>query len=180
MVIDYPTPELCDDFVRLRPWELRDVECVRLASSDPRIPRGTSVPAAFSPSEGVAFIERQWARHDDREGLSLAIEELASQDAVGLIVALLRPQPHVIGLGYWIVPPARGNAYAVHAILLLAPWLLLHTEARRVEALVEPDNTASRRSLERCGFQHEGRLRSYLDGRQDMDMYSLVKSDLSP
>src|SRR5688500_3692331 len=112
MGIDYPSPELVDDQVRLRRWEYQDVECIRLAATDARIPRGTTVPAVFSPAEGVAFIERQWGRHDNNEGLSLAIEDRASQTAVGLIVGLNRPQPHVVGLGYWVVPPARGNSCA--------------------------------------------------------------------
>jgi ribosomal-protein-alanine N-acetyltransferase len=107
MGIDYPSPELVDDHVRLRRWEHRDVEGIGLASADERIPRGTTVPAVFSPAAGVAFIERQCGRHDDNEGVSLAIEDRASEVAVGLIVALDRPQPHVVGLGYWVVPPAR-------------------------------------------------------------------------
>jgi RimJ/RimL family protein N-acetyltransferase len=175
--IDYPSPELVNDAVRLRRWELRDLECVRLASTDPRIPTGTTVPTVYSPAEGAAFIERQWSRLDNDEGMSLAMEERASRSAVGLIVGLFRPQPHVVGLGYWVVPPARGSGYARQAIALLAPWLLLETDTTRVEALVEPTNTPSRRALERCGFQEEGHLRSYLEGTNDAIIYSLIRSD---
>ena len=176
---DYPSPDLADDQIRLRRWEERDLDCIRLASSDPRIPEETSVPAAFSRAEGLAFIRRQWSRRDNDEGLSLAIEERSSQEAVGLIGAFLRTQPHVVGLGYWVVPPGRGNGYTPLAIGLLAPWLLGLTRLRRVEALVEPSNMASRRSLERCGFQEEGLLRSYLSGTLDVVMYSLIAPDLA-
>jgi RimJ/RimL family protein N-acetyltransferase len=179
MRFEYPQPELADDVVRLRRWEHRDVECVRLASSDPRIPRGTSVPKVFSQAEGIAFIERQWGRLDNGEGLSLAIEDRASGNAVGLITALHRTQAHVVGLGYWVIPPARGNGCARRAISLFAPWLLRRSDTTRVEALVEPGNTPSRRSLERCGFQEEGCLRSYLDGQHDVIAYSLLRSDLA-
>lgn len=68
----------------------------------------------------VAFIHRQWDRRDADVGLSLAIEEHSSGDAVGMIGAFHRPQPHVVGLGYWIVPPARGHHFAQRAIALFA------------------------------------------------------------
>jgi RimJ/RimL family protein N-acetyltransferase len=52
----------------------------------------------------------------------------------------------------------------------------------RVEALVEPDNFASRRLLERVGFRREGHLRSYLvfdTRRADAVIYSLLPGDLA-
>lgn len=177
--LPYPTEALSDGVVRLRAWEHRDIECVRLAATDERIPQGTSVPAVFSPEEGIAFIERQWGRQTDGEGLSLAIEDVGTAEAVGLIVALFRPQPSVVGIGYWVVPTGRGRGYAGRAVSLLTAWLLRDTPTSRVEALVEPANGPSSRTLERCGFQAEGRLRSYLDGKHDAIMYSLLERDLA-
>ena len=81
----------------------------------PRIPSGTSVPAIFSEVEGTAFIERQWGRQRDGEGLSLAIEEEARSKAVGLIALLFRPEPLVAGVGYWVIPQARGRRFAARA-----------------------------------------------------------------
>lgn len=175
----YPAPDLTDGVVRLRRWEHRDRERVRLAATDPRIPRGTSVPAVYSEAEGIAFIERQWGRQADGEGLSLAVEAATRCEAVGIIVALFRPQSGVVGLGYWVVPPERGHGYAGRAVGLLATWILNETAMSRVEACVEPDNPASRRTLEQCAFQEEGCLRSYLDGKYDAIMYSLLRADLS-
>jgi RimJ/RimL family protein N-acetyltransferase len=177
MPFSYPAPDLTDGVVRLRRWEHRDRECVRLAATDPRIPRGTSVPPVYSEAEGIAFIERQWGRQADGEGLSLAVEAATGSISVGLIVALSRPQSGVVGLGYWVVPPERGHGYARRAVGLLATWILKETAMTRVEALVEPDNLASRRTLEQCGFQEEGCLRSYLDGKYDAIMYSLLRAD---
>jgi [ribosomal protein S5]-alanine N-acetyltransferase len=51
----------------------------------------------------------------------------------------------------------------------------------RVEALVEPANTASQRVVETVGFHREGVLRSHRvsgDHRSDMVSYSLITSDL--
>ena len=174
--LPYPEPELTYGLVSLRRWALTDVDCVRLAATDQRIPRGTTVPAVFSPEEGRAFIERQWGRQTGGEGLSLAIA--SDGQASGMICALFRSQAGVVGIGYFVVPPARGHGYAQRAIKLLSTWLLRVTPTTRVEAIVEPHNLPSRRSLERCGFVEEGTLRQYLAGQHDVVSYSLLLSDL--
>jgi hypothetical protein len=46
---------------RLRPFAA-DLDLVRETSADPDIPLMTTVPAVFSETEGIAFIERQWSR----------------------------------------------------------------------------------------------------------------------
>lgn len=177
-MLPYPNPPLEDGFVRLRRWEERDLACVRAAATDPRIPSGTTVPANYSEAEGMAFIKRQGGRQDEGQGLSLAIEEAATSSAVGLIALLFRPEPLVAGIGYWVIPQARGRRFASRAIALLSPWALHQASVRRVEALVDPRNPASIRALEVSGFQKEGLLRSYLRGTEDVLIYSLLPRDL--
>jgi ribosomal-protein-alanine N-acetyltransferase len=180
MVLPYPDPTLEDGVVRLRRWQRRDLRCVEAASADPHIPQHTTVPAPFSAAEGRAFIDRQLRRQADGEGLPLAIEHVASGAAVGFVVLLYRREPAVLGLGYWVIPEARGNGYARRSVALLVPWALRLGTVNRVEAIVEPDNVASVRTLEGAGFQREGLLRSYLDGKLDVFMYSLIRADLTP
>ena len=81
----YPSPDLTDDVVRLRKWRLTDFECVRLAATDPNIPLFTSVPAEFTEEGGVSFIERQWSRLKNGEGLALAVALQDSDLAIGSI-----------------------------------------------------------------------------------------------
>jgi hypothetical protein len=49
----YPDPELTDGVIRVRRWRRRDIECVRMASADPKIVKDTTVPAVFTPSPRV-------------------------------------------------------------------------------------------------------------------------------
>ena len=181
-LLSYPDPPLTDGTIVLRRWEEGDIGCVEEASSDPRIPEGTTVPATFTPAEGLAWIERQWGRADNGEGLSLAVAHAGSGEAVGLVVLLLRRQPATVEIGYWLIPRARGRRLASRAVTLVTRWALTDAGLERVEALVVPDNIASRRVLESAGFQYEGYLRSYLvfdSGRIDALLYSLVPSDLA-
>lgn len=176
--LPYPDPPLRDGVVLLRRGEGRDLACVAAAATDPRIPSGTTVPAVFSEAEGTAFIRRQWGRQSDGEGLSLAIEDEATSTAVGLIALPFRAEPLVAGVGYWVIPEARGRRFVARAVALLAPWALQQGSVCRLEALVDPENLASMRALEGCGFQKEGLLRSSLKGTHNAFIYSLLPSDL--
>jgi [ribosomal protein S5]-alanine N-acetyltransferase len=177
-----PDPSLSDDIVRLRRWAETDVPCVEAASSDPEIPESTTIPASFSEAEGLAWIKRQWGRAESGEGLSLAITDAQTDEALGAAVLMFRPQPGTVGLGYWLIPHARGRRLASHAVALLAPWALRQAGIARIEAAVEPSNTPSQRVLEAAGFTREGLLRSYLvfaTRRADAYVYSLVPHDIA-
>lgn len=146
-MLRYPNPPVADGFVRLRRWEERDLACVRAAATDPRIPSGTTVPANYSEAERMAFIKRQWSRQDEGQGLSLAVEEAATSTAVGLIALLFRPEPLVAGIGYWVIPEARGRRFVSRAIALLSPWALHQASVNRVEAFVGRLSLQSRSTL---------------------------------
>ncbi len=175
--LPYPDPPLSDGRIGLRRWRKADVECIRLAGTDPDIPKGTTVPAKFTPAEGLAFIHRQWGRVQNGEGVSQAIVEAHTDRAIGLMWVALRPQPHVGGMGYWIVPSERGQGVATAAVRLAVPWALDALDLRRLEAWVQPENLASQRALRNAGFQQEGRLRNFLNiegGASDALVFSII------
>jgi [ribosomal protein S5]-alanine N-acetyltransferase len=175
-----PPPELDDGTVRLRPWRDGDLGCVEAASTDPRIAEGTTVPAPFTRPQGEAFIRRQHARTRNGEGWSLAIADAVSDAALGCVALLLRPQPGVAGIGFWLVPSARGRGVATRAVGLLTACGLEAAGLQRIEAWVEPDNAAAVAVLRRCGFRHEGRLRSFLtlpSRRVEALVFSRLRSD---
>jgi RimJ/RimL family protein N-acetyltransferase len=181
MLLAYPDPPLTDGTVLLRRWAEDDLACVEEGSRDPDIPQGTTVPATFTPVEGRAWIERQWGRREQGQGLSLAVADAESDEALGNINLLLRRQPGTAELGYWLVERVRGRGLGSRAVGLLSRWAVTDAGLARVEAFVLPGNTASRRVLEKAGFRREGLLRSYLvvgDRRADALIYSLLPDDL--
>jgi [ribosomal protein S5]-alanine N-acetyltransferase len=107
-----PEPVLEDGTVRLRRWTVMDLACVKAASDEGVIPESTSVPYPFTEKAGREWIERQHSRVVRGHGWSLAVTEMPRGPAVGCTVLLLRPQEGVAGLGYWIVPSARGRGLA--------------------------------------------------------------------
>lgn len=109
----------------------------------------------------LRFYERQ-ARAST--GLSLAIFSSDETAMVGgLSLTNIRFGAVRSGvLGYWIGAPFTKKGYgraAVEAILRHS----FHTlDLNRVEAACQPENAASKKLLERCGFAREGLARDYL------------------
>jgi len=181
MDLTYPDPELASDIVRIRKWTYGDLECIEAAGTDPEIPQGTTIPTDHTDGEGRAFIERAWSRNDDGQALAVAIATADSDEAVGHIYLGLTRVKRQCRLGYWLIPEARRLGYGASAVGLISRWLLNETDIYRVVAEVHPENVASIRLLENCGYTLEGTLRSWLwiEGvAHDALQYSLIRTDL--
>lgn len=61
-----------------------------------------------------------------------------------------------VEIGYGIAEENRGRGYATEAVGAAAAWALEQPGVCRVEAETEPNNTASQRVLEKCGFAPSG------------------------
>ncbi len=59
-------------------------------------------------------------------------------------------------IGYGILDEYQGQGYATEAVKAAAAWAFQHPEVAAVEAETEPDNAASQRVLEKCGFVPDG------------------------
>jgi ribosomal-protein-alanine N-acetyltransferase len=164
---------------RLRPFEMTDLGLVCEASSDPYIPLITSVPAVFSEAEGVAFIERHLTRARLGQGCLFVIDDATTDRAVGTI-GLRNVDEGRASIGYWVVKSARGKGAATHALRAVVAWGLGELRIPRLELTVEPWNTASIITAERCGFRREGLLRAWMrigTERPDVFMYSRLPGD---
>jgi ribosomal-protein-alanine N-acetyltransferase len=65
-------------------------------------------------------------------------------------------------LGYWAGQMHAGHGYTTAAVRAVVRFAFEDLDLHRVEAACQPDNMASRRVLEKCGFTQEGIARAYL------------------
>ena len=65
-------------------------------------------------------------------------------------------------LGYWIGETFAGQGHATAAVRAMVAHAFDELKLHRVEAACVPDNAASRRVLEKTGFELEGQARAYL------------------
>jgi len=84
-------------------------------------------------------------------------------------------------LGYWVGAPFAGRGYMREALALLARHAFEDLGLHRLEALILPENGASRRLAARAGFRLEGCSRRLvkLRGRwRDHERWALTVEDL--
>jgi [ribosomal protein S5]-alanine N-acetyltransferase len=76
-----------------------------------------------------------------------------------------------------------GRGYTTEAVQLLVDYLFANKKEHRIHLVIVPENAASRRIAEKCGFVLEGTARGafFNDGRnQDVLLYSLLRTDPRP
>ena len=84
-------------------------------------------------------------------------------------------------LGYWMGERYAGQGHMRRAVDLATRFAFEKLDLRRIEAACLPNNAASIKLLERCGFRQEGHARQYLNiaGRwSDHTLFALLSSDL--
>jgi ribosomal-protein-alanine N-acetyltransferase len=84
-------------------------------------------------------------------------------------------------LGYWVDGRYAGLGITPIAVALVTDHCFSAARLHRVEANVRPENTASRRVVEKLGFREEGVRERYLliDGRyRDHLCYALTVEDV--
>jgi len=158
--------------LRLRDLTPDDVAMARELATDPYVPQGGSLPLNASHDQALAWIERQRGRLAEGLGHSLAI------DLDGVAVGhcgLWFDGPHRFTVGYAVVPGARGHGVATRALALLLDLARTYEGTERVEARIEPWNTASIRTAERAGFVLEGTA-SHRIGGEDREVRVYVSS----
>ena len=84
-------------------------------------------------------------------------------------------------IGYWLASEARDRGAATQAVRLLARWAFAELGLARLELTCGPQNEASQRVAERCGFTREGLLRSHVPFKgalRESVIYSLLPGEL--
>lgn len=142
--------------LRLRPPSLDDVEGIAGYAGDPDVARYVSWPRHRSRRDAEAFLHYALAAAEQGRERTWVVVERASEALVGTIG--LRLQGHRVELGYVLARPHWGRGYATEAAGAVVAWALARPDIHRVWAVVDVDNTASARVLEKVGMQREGRL----------------------
>ena len=159
----------------LRPWRADDVAGM-LAFADPLVLR-FSWPHARPYTEADARAYLASLARGDELGFALVAPDDAAAVLGGASLYDHEPAQARARIGYWLVAAGRGRGVATHAVRLLADWAFAELALARLEITCAPDNRASQRVAERCGFVREGVLRSHMrfkGGRRDTLVYGRV------
>ena len=75
----------------------------------------------------------------------------------------------------------RGRGATSEAVTLLTRYLFETRQVNRIRLVIHPENAASRRVAEKCGYRHEGTARGawYNRGRHhDVEIYAILHGDV--
>ena len=135
----------------LRAPRLEDAKTVATLANDRRIAENTArIPHPYKMSDAEGFIKGANAAG----GEAVFLITLRDKTVIGACGVRMRDETPE--LGYWLGVPHWGNGYAteaLHAVIDYAFTDLAHTA---LQAGARVTNPASRRVLEKCGFQWTG------------------------
>jgi ribosomal-protein-alanine N-acetyltransferase len=156
----------------------RNVEWLREWEATPP-GAGPGVPT--SPATFVTMTRR--LRREARHGRGLPFAVLVDGEFAGQlnVSSVIRGSLHSASLGYWIDERFAGRGVMPTAVALVADHCFDAVGLHRIEVNIRPENTASRRVVEKLGFREEGVRKGFLhiagDWRDHVS-YALLRTEV--
>ena len=147
------------------------LETKRLAMRAPRLEDAKTIAALANDrriAENVARIPHPYQVPDAENFISLAnkaggeavfLITLRDETVIGacsLVLQELKTQEQTPELGYWLGVPFWGKGYATEALHAVIDYAFTDLSHEALQAGARVTNPASRRVLEKCGFQWTG------------------------
>lgn len=179
------TPTLAHGLITLRPLTEGDIHDIYTSCQDPTIPRFTRVPVNYTIEHAEFFVrEKSPKSFLEKSELAFAIEYGNGDEKsfAGVISFHSMDLPDLVAeIGYWIAAGSRRNGVGSTAVRMLTNFGFESMGFERIEALVDIENIASKRSLESSGYILEGIMRKKSrrhDGHHvDMAIYSALRDE---
>lgn len=175
----HPFQPLATTRLQLRQICQDDLEGVMALRGNPETMRFIPRPLVTTPEEGLAHIATITAAWETNTAINWVIN-LKESDAFMGIIGLYRIQPenHRAELGYMLLPEHHNKGYVSEAIGAVLAFGFDRVNFHSIEAVIDPDNSASERVLQKNGFVKEAHIleNELWDGKfWDTVIYSLLK-----
>jgi RimJ/RimL family protein N-acetyltransferase len=93
---------------------------------------------------------------------------------------VLAPYGKTVEMGYALLPRERGKGYCTEAAQIMVDYLFLSKDIACIQATTDIGNVASKKVLEKTGFQKEGTMRKrfFSNGEwKDTVMFSILREE---
>jgi len=135
----------------LRAPRLEDAKTVAALANDRRIAENTArIPHPYKVKDAEGFI----GTANKAGGEAVFLITLRDKTVIGACGIV--PQDQTAELGYWLGVPYWGKGYATEALHAVIDYAFGDLEHEALQAGARVTNPASRRVLEKCGFQWTG------------------------
>jgi RimJ/RimL family protein N-acetyltransferase len=152
-----PPSELCvstleSERLVLRPPQLADAPAIAALANNRKVAEMTaSIPHPYRIEDAEAWL----AGNAEKAGPVYGIFERKGGAFVGTCIYQMRDEA-IPEIGYWVGEPYWGRGYATEAVRTMIDHAFTATDLESLAASCRVTNTASRRVLEKCGFQWTG------------------------
>ena len=164
----------------LRKLTLNDAEDLAKAANNPNVARylRNVFPCPYTLQDAIDYINYA----TDNEG-DVVLGIVVDGSVCGCVCARMRGDVYAKSceLGYWLSEQFWGKGLMTLVVKQFCDFVFENYDIHRIDAEVSADNVASRRVLEKIGFELEGlyRQKVYKDGRfMDEAVYAIIRDDL--
>ena len=147
------------DRILLRPWRESDAESLYKYASDPEVGPRAGWPPHKSVEESLHIIRTLFSSDH-----MWAIELKESGEAIGCMGYFVHGESNIaIGendaeVGYWVARPYWNTGICTEALQLLIDYCFKEKGFSTLWSDYFPDNGASGRVMEKCGFRDTGKI----------------------
>ncbi|WP_454914884.1 GNAT family N-acetyltransferase [Xanthobacter sediminis] len=146
-------PVLETDRLVLRAPRIEDVAAVAELANNRRIAEMTAnLPFPYRASDAHAFVETLGATPHSAT-FALLLKRAGHLELAGMCGVGRRPGETIPELGYWVGEPFWGRGIATEAARAVIDYVFSRTDIEVLAGAARVVNPASRRVLEKCGFQ---------------------------
>jgi len=174
-------PTIAADRVCLRPVTTDDTDQLYRIFSHPEVMRYWGAPALADRNAARALVFEIQEGFAQRSMLKWGLALRHSDELIGTVTLFnLNLDNGRAEIGYGLGREHWRKGYITEALQSLIKYSFEVLDLRRLEADVDPRNTASIRTVERLGFQREGYLRErwHINGEtQDSLFYGLLRHE---
>ena len=162
----------------LRRVVIEDVNEIFALRSDQEVMKYIPRPLVKTTEDALAHIAMIDEKIDSNEGINWAITLKDNPKLIGLIGHYrIRPEHFRAEIGYMLLPEYHGKGIISEAIQEVVKYGFDKMKLHSIEAIIDPENFASEKVLQKNGFVKEAHLKEneFFEGRfLDTVIYSIV------
>ncbi len=167
--------------VKLRGFELDDLDEVHRAMNNPNMTRYLRVMKPFSKEDEEEWIKNTWKRRKEGTHYAFAIEDKEKGELIGSISLMNVEQENKRAeLGIWIKEEYWGKGYGTEAEKLMTKYGFEELNLNSIHARAYSFNERSQRAIKSIGFKENGKQRAALyrhGDYHDAYYYDMLKEE---
>ncbi|GAA4060475.1 GNAT family N-acetyltransferase [Flavobacterium cheonanense] len=175
----HPFKNLETERLLLRRVSINDLNEILELRGNPETMKFIPRPLVKTEEDALNHFKMIDEKIEKNEGINWAITVKGNPKLIGIIGHYrIQPENHRCEIGYMILPQYNGQGIVTEAIKAVLEYGFEDMNMHSIEAVIDPDNIASERVLQKNGFVKEAHIleNEYYDGKfWDTVIYSILK-----